>query len=145
VQPPRRVRTPLQSQVAINHQRLAQLYAYRGFNDAIAEETKARLLTGDDPAIVLTKENALRQALTARGPRGYWETLVRFSQAKQNPPEAYVSPYGLAILYTHMSEKERALQSLERAYRERENQITEIGIEPAFDPLRSDSRLGSDA
>jgi tetratricopeptide (TPR) repeat protein len=127
---------------AINHQRLAQLHAYMGaFTDATAEETKARMLTGEDPAIVLTKENELRQALAGRGPRGYWETLVRFSQAKQNPPEAYVSPYGLAILYTHIGEKETALQQLEKAYQLRENQMTEIGIEPAFDPLRSDPRF----
>ena len=39
---------------AIDHERLAHLYTYPGkFDNAISEETKARLLAGEDPKSVL--------------------------------------------------------------------------------------------
>jgi hypothetical protein len=41
--------------------------------EAIEEETKARLLTGEDPRNVLKKEDALRKALKKRGTQGLLE------------------------------------------------------------------------
>jgi hypothetical protein len=63
------------------------------------------------------------------------------SKDKENPPEAYVSDYGIAILYARLGEKENALSFLEKAHLERELAMTEIGIEPAFDLLRSHPRF----
>jgi TolB-like protein/DNA-binding winged helix-turn-helix (wHTH) protein/Tfp pilus assembly protein PilF len=126
----------------LNHERLAHLYTYVGkFGDAITEETKARMLAGEDPKLALTKEDALRTALASRGARGYWETLLEFSNAKENPPQAYVGTYDIVILYARLEEKQKALKSLEQSYSERQLRITELGIEPAFDPLRSDPRF----
>ncbi|WP_035356922.1 TolC family protein [Edaphobacter aggregans] len=52
---------------AIDHQRLAHLYAYRGeFDKAIAEETQARILAGEDPRSVVELENSLHKAFAAR-------------------------------------------------------------------------------
>ena len=127
---------------AIDHQRLAHLYTYRGeFDKAIAEETQTRILAGEDPRNVVKLEDSLRSALTARGPRGYWERLLELSERNDNPPEAYTTHDGLAILYTRLGEKEKALQALERAYQERQLHMTEVGIEPAFDSLRSEPRF----
>ncbi len=127
---------------AIDHQRLAHLYTYRGeFDKAIAEETEARILAGEDPRSVLKLEDSLRRALAARGPRGYWEKLLGVSQRNDNPPEAYTTHDGLAILYTRLGEKGKALDALERAYQERQLHMTEIAIEPAFDVLRSEPRF----
>jgi tetratricopeptide (TPR) repeat protein len=127
---------------AIDHQRLAHLYAYRGeYDKAIAEETRARLLAGEDPRAVLKLEDSLRKAFATRGPRGYWDKLLDLSHRTDNPPEAYTTGDGLAILYARLGDKERALQALERAYKERQLHMTEIGIEPAFDSLRSEPRF----
>lgn len=129
---------------AVNHERLAHLYTYTGkFQEAIAEDTKARLLAGEDSESVSKKENSLRQALKSGGPHGYWQQLLEFAQTADNPPEAYTSSYGLAIVYTRLGEKEKAIQSLEKAYEERVLAMTEIGVEPALDPLRSDPRFQS--
>ena len=127
---------------AIDHQRLAHLYTYRGeFDRAIAEETQTRILAGEDPRSVVKLEDSLRRALAARGPRGYWEKLMELSQQNDNPPEAYTAHDGLSILYVRIGEKEKALTALERAYQERQLHMTEIGVEPAFDQLRADPRF----
>ncbi len=127
---------------AIDHQRLAHLYTYRGeFDKAIAEETRTRILAEEDPRSVVKLEDALRKAFASRGPRGYWEKLLELSQRSDNPPEAYTTSDGLAILYARLGEKEKALQALDRAYKERQLHMTEIGVEPAFDTLRSEPRF----
>jgi TolB-like protein/DNA-binding winged helix-turn-helix (wHTH) protein len=132
----------------INHVRLAHLYTYIGkFDEAIAEETKARILSGQDARAALSQEDALRAAFVARGQRGYWEKTLEFSlavnQTSAPAPEGYNTSYGLAILYARLGERDKALESLEQAYRERELPMTEIGVEPALDPLRTDVRFQS--
>jgi TolB-like protein/DNA-binding winged helix-turn-helix (wHTH) protein/Tfp pilus assembly protein PilF len=127
---------------AIDHQRLAHLYTYRGeFDKATTEETRARILAGEDPRNVVKLEESLRKAYASRGPRGYWEKLLELSQRSDNPPEAYTTSDGLAILYARLGEKKKALQALEQAYKERQVHMTEIGVEPAFDALRSEPRF----
>jgi TolB-like protein/DNA-binding winged helix-turn-helix (wHTH) protein/Tfp pilus assembly protein PilF len=126
----------------LNHERLAQLWAILGrYDEAITEETKARLLAGEKPQDVLAKMKTLQQELATKGERGYWIEQLQFARHQQNPPEAYVRPYGLAILYTHLGEKTKAFEKLENALAERDTQITELAIEPQFDPLRSDARF----
>ncbi len=126
----------------LNHERLAQLYAILGrYDDAITEEAKARFLVGEKPEDVLAKMNTLKRKLAARGERGYWEEHLQFAGDQNNPPEAYVRPYGLAIIYAHLGEKAKAFENLESALAERDTQITELAIEPQFDTLRPDARF----
>jgi hypothetical protein len=83
----------------------------------------------------------MKSAMHDRGSRGYWETLLAFSKEKDNPPEAYTGNYGVAILYARLGEKDKSIDALEKAYAERQIAMTEIGIEPALDPLRSEPRF----
>lgn len=127
---------------AVNHERLAQLFTLlANYNKAIEEETKARLLTGEAPQIVLAKMDRLRRAFTTRGVLGYWEEQLQLLRGEQNPPEANVRAFGLAIVYGHIGEKDKAIANLEIAYTERDTQMTELGVDPQFDPLRSDPRF----
>ena len=127
---------------AIDHERLAQLHAFMGrFDQAIAEDTKARLLSGENEKSALAKEAKLRRAWTTQGAPGYWKALVDLSQTAENPPEAYNSPFGTAILYAQLGDKARALNALEQAYEQRSLAMTEINIEPAFDPIRGEPRF----
>lgn len=70
----------------------------------------------------------------------------RISEAKaildelENGKE-YVSPVELAILYTGLDEKEKALSTLERAYAEHDSQIQFLNTEPHFDGLRKEARF----
>lgn len=128
--------------LAINHERLAHLYTYSGkFGEAIEEETKARLLSGEEAKDVLKKEEVLRKALREGGPRGYWMKVLELSPSEQNPPEAYQGPYGQAILYARMGEKQKAIDALEKAFSEHVLAMTEIGVEPALDSLREEARF----
>jgi tetratricopeptide (TPR) repeat protein len=127
---------------AVGHERLAHLYTYLGrFNDAISEESTARTLSGEDPQLVQSREDALHKALAAYGAQGYWRALLDLSAVKPNPAEAYDDAYGIAILFARLGEKEKAIDSLETAYAERTIAITEIGVEPAFDVLRNEPRF----
>lgn len=126
----------------LNHVRLAHLYTYMDrYLDAIEAETRARVLAGEDPKVALMKEEKLKAALASRGPRGYWETVLELSQSKDNPPESYTNAYGFALLYARLGETDKSLGALDGAYSERILALTELGVEPAFDSLRSDQRF----
>ncbi|HTT33295.1 MAG TPA: winged helix-turn-helix domain-containing protein [Methylomirabilota bacterium] len=127
---------------AINYERLSHLYTYREkFEEAIAAETKARLLSGGEPKDALRKEGELRKALKESGPQGYWKKVLEFSSADENSPEAYTGPYGMAIVYARLGEKQKALHALENALDQHILAMTEIGVEPALDPLRGEARF----
>jgi TolB-like protein/DNA-binding winged helix-turn-helix (wHTH) protein len=129
---------------AIDHERLAQLLAFLGkFEDAIDEDTRARLLAGEEEHSALQKEASLRHALATSGSQGYWKQVLDFTQLPVNPPEAYNSPFGIAILYAQLGEKSKALDSLEKAFDQRSLSMTELAIEPSFDAIRPDPRFQS--
>lgn len=98
-------------------------------------------MTGEDPRSVLKKEDSLRKALKEGGIQGYWKKVLELSQSEENPPEAYTGPYGLAILYARLGEKDNSLNALEKALDEHVLAMTEIGVEPALDFLRGDARF----
>ena len=131
----------------LNHVRLAHLYPYLGrFEDAIGEETKGRLGSGQDPRDAVHAEDALRSAFAAHGARGYWEQTLALAQRAVNQtgvtaPESYSTSYGIAMLHARLGDTDQAIGSLETAYAERQFAMTEIGVEPAFDSLRPDARF----
>jgi TolB-like protein/DNA-binding winged helix-turn-helix (wHTH) protein/Tfp pilus assembly protein PilF len=132
----------LDPNIPVNHERLAQLYAVLAkFDDAIAEETKARMFSGESPQRVLEDMNNLHQAVMNRGAQGSWEGELRLALSEQNPPESYARPFGFAQIYGQLGEKDKAFANLEIALRERDTQMTELGVDPQFDVLRSDPRF----
>jgi tetratricopeptide (TPR) repeat protein len=126
---------------ALNHERLAHLYAILGkFDDAISQESKARLLMGEKAETVAQKADLLRRTSASHGAEGYWRTELQLSRG-ENPPESYNSPLGLAVIYSHLGEKEQAFANLEIAYRDRDEELTNLAVAPQFDPIRSDPRF----
>ena len=127
---------------ALNHERLAQLYALLGrYDEAAEEETNARVLSGEKPQEVVAKMTALRQAAASRGANGYWQTELLLSNEAEQPPEGYSRPFGLAMIYAHLGKNEEALSNLESAYNSRDTQMTELAVEPNFDAVRADPRF----
>lgn len=130
--------------VAVNHVRLAHLYAHlRRYPDAIAEETQARVLSREDIDSAREHGLALTRAFQSDGARGYWQKELEFAREKQNPPEAYVTPYGRAIIYSELGDKENAIEELEKAYAERDLYMIELANTAEFDFLRQEPRFKS--
>jgi adenylate cyclase len=50
-------------------------------------------------------------------------------------------PHDLAIIYTGLNDKARAIEWLEKAYAERSWLVLLLKVDPFFDPLRSDPRF----
>jgi TolB-like protein/DNA-binding winged helix-turn-helix (wHTH) protein len=126
----------------LNRVRLAHLYTYLNkFDDAIVEQTQAWVLSGVDTREALDRANGLRAALASKGPHGYWQKALELSRTDVNVPEAYSNSYGTAILYARLGEIDRAIECLELAFTQRQLAMTELAIEPAFDPLKSDARF----
>jgi hypothetical protein len=83
----------------------------------------------------------VRRAYVAGGARGYWLKVLEFCQTKEDPPEGYSAPSGIAIVLASLGENEKALDSLEKAYGEHSMFMTELNIEPAFDDLKASPRF----
>ena len=55
----------------------------------------------------------------------------------------FVSPVALAVLYTGVGDRADALDSLEKAFRDRDPQLQYLNVEPHLDDLRSEPRFQS--
>jgi eukaryotic-like serine/threonine-protein kinase len=53
----------------------------------------------------------------------------------------YVSPYEVAQVHARLGDREQVFSWLEKAYAQRDSGIVALKVEPAFEGLRSDSRL----
>jgi TolB-like protein len=132
----------LNGNFAINHERLSYLYASTGkYEKATEEETKARILYGEDPKSAVAEGEELRRAYTSGSARGYWQKVLEFSRTRGDPPEGSSSSFGMAVVLARLGENEKAIESLEKAYAQHSVFMTELKIEPAFDDLKSSPRF----
>jgi TolB-like protein/DNA-binding winged helix-turn-helix (wHTH) protein/Tfp pilus assembly protein PilF len=124
------------------HERAAHLFTYTGdLKKAIVEDAQARLLSGEPAEQVIADRDQQVNALRQRGAQGYWQAQLDLSREKFHPPEAFVTPFGLAVIYSRLGSKDLALSALQEAYERRDVQLTEMQVEPAFDVLRDDARF----
>jgi eukaryotic-like serine/threonine-protein kinase len=117
------------------HANLGMAYEAKGsFQEALAEYKRARELS-DDPMLLAR----LGHALAASGQRA--QALETLDQLSEISKRRYVAAYSFTIIYAGLSEKEQALQWLERSYQDREPKLTRLKVDPLLDPLRSDPRF----
>ncbi len=103
--------------------------------EAIAEFEKTAEIT-DDPMVVAL----LAQAYAKTDQRD--KALNLLSQLEQLTVHRYVGPYTFALVHIALGENEKAIDDLERAYRERADPgIVGIKVEPLLDPLRGQPRF----
>jgi TolB-like protein/Tfp pilus assembly protein PilF len=103
-------------------------------SEAIAEYSKAVELN-DDPFVLAF----LGQAYARAGQQDEAQKiLVRLSEEAKS---RYVHAYSFALMYLALDHKERAIDEMERAYRERDPNVADIKVDPMLDDLRGNPRF----
>ncbi|HEX3250128.1 MAG TPA: winged helix-turn-helix domain-containing protein [Pyrinomonadaceae bacterium] len=87
----------------------------------------------------LMMTTARGQAYAAAGMRREAEQVLENIAAL--PPDCYVIPYHVALIYHFLGDKDKTLLALEEAFEQRDLWLVWIGVEPAFDNLCSDKRF----
>jgi TolB-like protein len=122
------------------HQVLFSTYeANDNYEEAIVERQAAVLAYGrESPEVASKRTQALRKAYAKGGARGYWQE--RLDQVTEDAKGSYVPPSDLARTYARLGQKDEALEWLEKAYNERDEELLHVNERAAFDNLRSDPR-----
>jgi TolB-like protein/DNA-binding winged helix-turn-helix (wHTH) protein len=116
---------------------LGVLYEQKGrFDDAIGAFLKAPPVPSG-----AQDELAMRAAYRVSGIKGYWHE--RLALLLRQSRTHYVSPYTLAVSYSLLGDRNRAMENLEKAFDERHPSMVFVSIEPVFDSLHSDQRFAS--
>jgi TolB-like protein/Tfp pilus assembly protein PilF len=103
--------------------------------EAIAEYRRAAEVN-DDPFVLAL----LGQAYARVGQQAEANKIL--AQLNQEAKSRYVGAYGLGLIFLGLGDKNRAMDELERAYRENDgNDIYNIRIDPMLDDLRGDPRF----
>ncbi|MDQ5846165.1 MAG: tetratricopeptide repeat protein, partial [Acidobacteriota bacterium] len=112
---------------------IAAVYQQKGmYDEAIKFYEKAISGTGRAPNALVV----LAYAYATSGRKA--EATKIANELAAIGKQQYVSPFDLAILYTGLGEKERAIEQLNKAFEDRAGWIMYLKVEPLFDPLRSD-------
>jgi len=110
--------------------------AEKRYAEAITEMQRANAV-GASPLYMY----GLGYAYAAAGNRPKARTVI--DALKQRPGQTYTPAYFIASVYAALDEKDQAFAWLQRAYDERDPQITYLLLDPFIDPLRSDARFNA--
>jgi len=126
----------MDSRFYLAHKDLGEAFQFKGqLTKAIAEYQKAVELNNDQYLLAVLGQAYARngQAEEAR------ELLARLEEEAKS---RYVQPYALALILTGLGDKERAIDELERAYRDGTgNYLFAIKVDPMLDDLRGQPRF----
>jgi len=112
--------------------------AYEGmgqYQEAAAARLKALILGGASQEEVTGLSDA-----AALGAESYWRWWLDYETGNLERGESVV-PTRFAEIYTHLGEKDQALEWLEKAYAERAAGLTFLKTRLRWDPLRDDPRF----
>jgi len=120
----------IDSDFVVAHNNLKDVYEQKGmFENATAEIEK---LGGAAPL--------LQKAYAAAGARGYWQKRLELLLDRLKRGE-YIGPAIIAKIYAQLGDKDRAFEWLEKAYADRDSDLSYLRVESPYDPLRSDPRF----
>ena len=126
----------LDSSNGMAHAMLGLSYAYKGMADrAVSELELARKTSGDRRDLIALHGYTLARAGRTREALATIEELHRLA----NPREP--SPFFIAVVAVGLDDRERALESLERAFEARDWALPMMKADPFFDSLRSEPRF----
>jgi TolB-like protein/DNA-binding winged helix-turn-helix (wHTH) protein/Flp pilus assembly protein TadD len=118
------------------HLWLGRTYEQKGmFPEAIAEFEQAGTAMKDWPVIIAAAGHAY----------GRWghksDATAALRRMNELTKEEYVTPYGIALIFTGMNDKEHAIHWLQNAYEDRSHWLIWLNLDPRFDNVRSDPRF----
>lgn len=121
----------------LSHFYIVFSYAMKGmYNEAVVEAQKTiDLLGGDNLGLTAV----LGYMYAASGRREEAEKIL--SEVVELSKQRYVPPYGVALIYTGLGQKNQAFQWLEKAYEDRDHWLVDLKSHPMLDSLRSDPRF----
>jgi eukaryotic-like serine/threonine-protein kinase len=101
------------------------------YSKGIAKFEEAKAVAGETGRILAD----LAQAYALSGQKAEALKIVR---RLDHSPEGFVSTWDLALVHAALGNKTRAIQLLEKAADERMGWVVSLGVDPAFDSLRSE-------
>jgi tetratricopeptide (TPR) repeat protein len=115
---------------------LGQAYERIGmYHEAITELKKVRDFYGQGQLALGLLGHAYAKAGQPTEARTIIEELKELSKRE------HVWTYNVAIIYIGLGEKDQAFEWLEKACEDRSDDVIYLGVDPIFDPLRSDHRF----
>jgi DNA-binding winged helix-turn-helix (wHTH) protein/Flp pilus assembly protein TadD len=93
--------------------------------------------------LIQVNEDEIRSAqdiLRRQGFRAFWERHSRSQECPRNPDE-YGVPFNRAVYSALVDDTEPAIMWLRAAYRQHDNRLLDLKVDPEFDALRSDPRF----
>jgi tetratricopeptide (TPR) repeat protein len=121
----------------LSHLFISDVYTEkRMYSEALVSAEKAGEISGNSQskayrAYALARWGKFEEA------RAVLDELLRLANAR------YVSPYNLAVVYSGLGEREKALDCLEKAFEEREPKMTFLKVEPKWNNLRGEPRFSA--
>ena len=117
------------------HTRLGITLLTEGKNQAAEHELEQALALSGDPYV----KGLLAQALAASGKRA--EANRMLSELIKDSQTRYVQPYGVALAYLGLGQRDKALEWLQKAFDDHTTTMVWAKIDPELDQLRSTSEL----
>jgi serine/threonine-protein kinase len=118
---------------------LGQAYTQKGNYDqqAINEFQRAVAASGGSPLI----KAELAHAYALAGKKDEAQKIL--TELQQLSTQRYISPYGIALVYSGLGNKDETLNSLERAFQDRADYLVFLKVDPRFEWLQGDARFAS--
>ena len=126
----------MDSTFCLAHLRLGLTYEELGnLNEGIVEFQKAMQFAEGTTEAIAGLGHAYAVAGRKKDARKILTDLITMRSKR------YVSPYGIAVVYAGLSDKDEALQWLEKAYEERDSWLAWAMVDPRLAPISSETRF----
>jgi eukaryotic-like serine/threonine-protein kinase len=125
------------SDFPVHYGNRAELYLRMGNQDAYIADRAIAMTKSGNPERAKALTDGYRKAKL----RGAFEALLE--ELKSESRTRYVSPDNFAEAYAMMGDRDRAFESLEKAYAERSGRMEYLKVDSSFESLHSDPRYTS--
>ncbi len=114
----------------------ARAYIQKGmFAEADSATRKARVLAPESSEVKSFGAYALARTGKLKEARAELDEMLKLSV------ERYVSPYGIALIYNGLGERDKALDYLEKSFAEKDVRMVFLKVEPTWNNLRNGPRF----